>query len=79
MASFVLESLGTYETQKHITDTERKAKDERLNFAVNLLCRASGVFAHLGEVVLVDWNRYTGEVKDRPPDLSKEVVAALSR
>jgi hypothetical protein len=73
-----------YEWERGISDVERKAKDEKLNFAVTLLCRASGLFSHISEQVLLDWDRQraveptTAEVS-RPPDLSREVNSALAK
>ncbi|TFK54538.1 hypothetical protein OE88DRAFT_1624830 [Heliocybe sulcata] len=82
LARAVLVSLGDYETQRSILETERKEKDERLNFAVSLLGRAGGMFGWVGEVGLAGWEQ---EVKEkggmgkfeRPVELSREVCAAL--
>ena len=74
-------ALGTYERERGISDAERKAKDEKLGFAVTLLCRASGIFEHVSTSVLSDTEqtpgRHTG--RERPPELSKEVSQALSK
>ena len=74
-------ALGTYERERGISDAERKAKDEKLGFAVTLLCRASGIFEHVSTTVLSDTEqtpgRHTG--RERPPELSKEVSQALSK
>lgn len=76
-------SLGAYERERGISDIERKAKDEKLNFAVTMLCRASGLFFHISEKILVDWDRSiaqsTAPDTGRPPDLSREVNAALAK
>lgn len=74
-------ALGAYERERGISDVERKMKDEKLGFAVTLLCKASGIFEHVGTTVLSGaeqtpgWN--TGNA--RPPELSKEVASALSK
>ncbi|KAA1475171.1 hypothetical protein DENSPDRAFT_782930, partial [Dentipellis sp. KUC8613] len=73
-------SLGQYEVERGISDVERRAKDERLGFAVSLFCRASGVFAFVADDVLAEgslpaWPRGL----ERPPELSKEVASALSK
>ncbi|KIJ67762.1 hypothetical protein HYDPIDRAFT_173535 [Hydnomerulius pinastri MD-312] len=77
----VVSSLGSYETERAISDKERKEKDERLNFGVTLLCRASGVFAELSDGILGEmereWAGTGGWV--RPPDLGREVNAALAK
>ncbi|KAI6040240.1 BRO1-like domain-containing protein [Pisolithus marmoratus] len=77
-ARLTVNALGNYEHEPSISGIERHAKDEKLNFAVSLLCRASGVFAHLSESVLTDWNN-AGPSGPRPPDLTAEVCAALSK
>src|SRR6202044_467075 len=58
LARSVVGSLGAYERERGISDVERKAKDEKLNFAVTLLCRASGLFSHISEQVLLDWDKH---------------------
>ncbi|KAF7970386.1 hypothetical protein HWV62_24249 [Athelia sp. TMB] len=76
-------SLGSYERERGISDIERKAKDEKLNFAVTLLCKASGIFSHVSEDILVSWDKSialaTSPDVARPPDLSREVNAALAK
>lgn len=83
LARSIVASLGAYERERGISDVERKAKDDKLNFAVTLLCRASGLFSHISEQVLVDWDKQsTGDDQSssiRPPDLSREVNAALAK
>ncbi|KZT40756.1 hypothetical protein SISSUDRAFT_1070091 [Sistotremastrum suecicum HHB10207 ss-3] len=69
----IVASLGIYERERHISDAERKTKDERLNSAVNLLCQASGIFAHLSKLEPVK------EMDHRPPDVRPEVLSALSK
>ena len=78
-ARVTVASLGSYEHERAISDIERKAKDEKLNFAVALLCRASGIYTHISEKVLVDWDEAGEGASGRPPDLSKEVNAALAK
>jgi len=76
-------SLGMYEYERSIADIERRAKDEKLSFAVTLLCRASGAFEHLSERILMDWDRALETGLDagnvRPPDLRREVCSALAK
>lgn len=62
--------------------TELKAKDERLNFAVTLLCKASGIFEYVAKTVLAKWEQERHTVKKdhaTPPELSQEVTIGLSR
>lgn len=83
LAHSVVKSLGTYETERGTSDADRKAKDEKLNFAVTLLCRASGIFTHISDRVLPDWDRYITlssiKAASRPPDLTRELSNALSK
>jgi hypothetical protein len=80
-------SLGAYEYERGISEVERKQKDEKLNFAVTLLCRASGIFSHLADSILPEWDRRLSEKilvdkgpsTNRPPDLSREVNNALAK
>jgi hypothetical protein len=89
LAATSVTSLGAYETERAITDAERKLKDEKLNFAVQLFSRASGIFSHVAENVIPQWERSLVEnagdqtqsspSNARPVDLSKELISALSR
>jgi hypothetical protein len=74
-------ALGTYERERGISDVERKAKDEKLGFAVTLFCKASGFFEHVGTTVLSGAEQTPGwqTGRSRPPELSKEVSLALSK
>ncbi|GBE80611.1 hypothetical protein BKA93DRAFT_819443 [Sparassis latifolia] len=81
----VVHSLGAYEQDRAMSDTERKVKDERLGFAVTLLCKASGIFEYAGKECLGEWERERDRVLaaglpcPHPPDLSREVVIGLSK
>ncbi|KAF4620946.1 hypothetical protein D9613_000321 [Agrocybe pediades] len=77
LAHSIVTSVGEYEKDRAISDAERKAKDERLNVAGDFLCRASGIFTHISDIVLSEWQ--TSRAFKRPPDLSKEVTSALAR
>jgi hypothetical protein len=74
-------ALGEYERERGVSDIERKAKDEKLGFAVTLLCKASGIFEHVGTTVLSSAEQTPGwqPGRARPPELSKEVASALSK
>ena len=78
MSASIVASLENYEREAHISDVERRAKDERLNFAVTLLCRASGVFVYIAETVLPDLAKSSPTVPN-VPDLSREVITGLSK
>lgn len=77
-----MKALGAYEHHRAISDSERRAKDEKLNFAVNLLLKASGIFQYLSETALLEWdNSRDGGTAglNKPPDLSREVNSALAK
>ncbi|KAH9935779.1 BRO1 domain-containing protein [Fomitopsis serialis] len=81
----VVHSLGAYERERAISDAERRAKDEKLQFAVTLLCKASGVFEYIAKDCIQEWERErervvaAGLTCPRPPDLTREVVVGLSK
>ena len=85
LARAVVHSLGRYETERAISDSERKAKDERLAFAVTLLCKAAGLYEYIGKECLAEWDKERERVLSlgmscpRPPALSREVVIGLSK
>lgn len=85
LARTVVASLGTYETERGISDTERRAKDERLGFAVTLLCKAAGIFEHIAKEVCSDWDAArdlalaAGTSCPHPPDLRREVLIGLNK
>lgn len=85
LARAIVHSLGSYEKQRAITDADRRVKDERLGFAVTLLCRAAGIFEYVGKDCLGQWEQERDRVVaarlscPRPPDLSREVVIGLSK
>lgn len=73
-------ALGAYEHERTLSETERKAKDDKLNFAVTLLCKASGVFQHLADVVVAEWETSAaGASSQRPTELTREVALALAK
>jgi hypothetical protein len=74
IATSLVDSLGAYEHQAHLADVERKAMDERLNTAVSSLCAAAGEFAYLAQL-----NPEPTPGPKSPPDLSKDVLTALSK
>ncbi|KZT71802.1 hypothetical protein DAEQUDRAFT_723894 [Daedalea quercina L-15889] len=85
LSRIVVHSLGAYERDRAISDAERKAKDEKLQFAVTLLCKAAGVFEYIGTESIQEWERErdravaAGLTCPRPPDLTREVVIGLSK
>lgn len=82
LARHTVLSLGRYEYDRAISDSERKAKDEKLNIAVTFLCRASGIYTYIGDAVLSEWetNRGGGPTGfDKPPELSREIHGALAQ
>lgn len=85
LARAVVHALGRYETERAISDADRKAKDEKLAFAVTLLCKAAGIYEYIGKESLAEWEKERARVMSlgmtcpRPPDLSREVVIGLSK
>ena len=72
--------LGNYEYLRTTAELERQNKDERLQSAVMLLRKASGVFKHLSEVVIPEWERATTPGPgNKPPEMTQEVTSALSK
>ncbi|KAF9010615.1 hypothetical protein BDQ17DRAFT_933061 [Cyathus striatus] len=82
LAHTVVSSLGNYESERAISDEERKRKDEQLNVAVGFLCKASGIFTYVSDTVLPEWevNRSGGPPGfNKPPELSREINNALAK
>jgi hypothetical protein len=71
---------GHYEHEAALSEADRKQKDEKIQFAVNLLCRASGIFQHISDVVIGQWEAAVeGPSIVRPPELTREVNLGLSK
>ncbi|CAE6424710.1 unnamed protein product [Rhizoctonia solani] len=70
-------SLGAYERDRALPDADRRAKDEKLSFAVKLLCRAAGIFTHIAQVVIPELGKGVGG--PRPPELREDVANALAK
>lgn len=81
LAYSIVTSVGIYEHDRAISDADRKAKDEKLNVAVDFLCRASGIFSFISNTVIPEWetNRTGPPGPQRPPDVSREVNSALAK
>ncbi|KAJ8521833.1 hypothetical protein ONZ45_g1512 [Pleurotus djamor] len=82
LARSSVKTLGLYEHDRTISDSERKAKDEKLNLAVNLLMKASGMFSYISQTALLEWdNSRDGGTNGlpKPPDLSRVVNDALEK
>jgi hypothetical protein len=78
-------AAGSFEHSAAIADAERKQGDDKLAFAVTLLCRASGVFQHVGDTIIGQWDAAVTALSEvtfpivRPPELSREVTLALAK
>lgn len=81
LALVTVNSVGNYEQQRAITEANRKAKEDKLNVALQFLCRASGIFTYLGDTVLQEWEtgRASSPNSPKPPDLSRDVNNALAK
>lgn len=81
LAHSIVTSVGNYEQDQAISDADRQAKEEKLNVAVDFLCRASGIFSFLSDKVLPEWE--TSKVSPpnfhKPPDLTREVSSSLAK
>lgn len=84
LACATVAALGLYEYDRGITETQRQANDSQINFAVTLLCRASGVFQHISERILPEWQRASSKFSsssfdNKPIDVNPEITTALSK
>ena len=81
LAYSIVTSVGIYEHDRAISDTDRKVKDEKLNVAVDFLCRASGIFSYISDTVLPEWETTRGSPPGfaKPPDVTREVTSALAK
>ncbi|PWN46252.1 hypothetical protein IE81DRAFT_319132 [Ceraceosorus guamensis] len=79
LAASYVASLGDYERDRLLTTEQRKAKDERLRIAADLLCKAAGIFEYLGEDLIPQWETVAGKIDGRPPDVTREVTLAMSK
>lgn len=81
LAYTIVLSTGNYEQDRSITDAERQTKEEKLNIAVDFLCRASGIFKFLSEKVLPEWetSRISPPNVHSPADLTREVSSSLAK
>ncbi|PPQ95331.1 hypothetical protein CVT26_008176 [Gymnopilus dilepis] len=81
LAYSIVTSVGIYEHDRAISDADRKVKDEKLNVAVDFLCRASGIFSYISDTVLPEWETTRGSPPGfaKPPDVTREVTSALAK
>ncbi|KAF8895732.1 pH-response regulator protein palC [Gymnopilus junonius] len=81
LAYSIVTSVGIYEHDRAISDTNRKSKDEKLNVAVDFLCRASGIFTYVSDTVLPEWETARGSPPGfaKPPDVTREINSALAK
>jgi hypothetical protein len=81
LAHVIVDSVGNYERDHAITEAERQAKEEKVNVAVDFLCRASGIFTFLSDDVLPEWetSRVSPPNFHKPPDLTRELSNALAK
>ncbi|PKI83578.1 hypothetical protein MVES_002440 [Malassezia vespertilionis] len=71
----IVESLGPYELDPTLAVDANRAKEERLKAAIDLLCRASGIFALLTNDLIP---RLASDTS-RPPELTSAQIQALAR
>ncbi|KAH9942358.1 uncharacterized protein BXZ73DRAFT_87964 [Epithele typhae] len=83
----VVHSLGSYETDRSTSDADRKAKDDRLTFAITLLCKAAGLYEYVGKHAVAAWEANRARLLSLgtvpcprpPPDVSREVAIGLGK
>ncbi|TKY88719.1 hypothetical protein EX895_002350 [Sporisorium graminicola] len=78
-AAATVAGLGGYERDRSTSAEQRKLKDDRLRWAADTLCRASGILLYLSQELLPKWRDYAGQVDGLPPDLTTEATLALSK
>lgn len=78
-AGATVQGLGSFERDRSISAEERKAKDDRLRWAADTLCRASGILLYLSQELLPKWRDAVGRIDGLPPDLTTEATLALSK
>lgn len=78
-AAATVQALGSFERDRNISSDERKRKDDRLRWAADTLCRASGILLYLSQELLPKWRDHVGRIEGLPPDLTMEATLALSK
>ncbi|SPO29669.1 uncharacterized protein UTRI_05491 [Ustilago trichophora] len=78
-ASTTVSGLGSFERDARLSSEERKSRDDRLRWAADTLCRASGILLYLSQELLPRWRDQVGRVEGLPPDLTTEVTLGLSK
>ncbi|KAK0567947.1 hypothetical protein OC844_000037 [Tilletia horrida] len=80
LATSIIAALGTaYERDRSLSDTQRRAKDDKLKTAADLLCRASGIFDYLASSFIPSWENAVGRIDPRPPETTQELARALAK
>lgn len=64
-----------------ISESDRKANDERMNAAAESLCYSAGILAFISSSTIPKWEDQHDEksLSDRPPELTSDVTLALSK
>lgn len=80
-AAVLVASLGSYEVSSSVSSSAITTHDETVNQAADMLCRASGVFAHLAETVVPRWEAAVGgdSLRSRPVEFTRDAAIALSK
>ena len=73
----MVDAVGPYELDASLGADERRACDERLKLAADMLCRASGVFGYLADRLVPQWD--TIDETRRVPELTLEGGQALAK
>ncbi|GAA5840304.1 hypothetical protein JCM3766R1_001452 [Sporobolomyces carnicolor] len=80
-AAVLVAALGSYEVSSSVSSSAITTHDETVNQAADMLCRASGVFAHLAETVVPRWEAAVGgdSLRSRPVEFTRDAAIALSK
>ncbi|SOV01628.1 uncharacterized protein UDID_06863 [Ustilago sp. UG-2017a] len=78
-ATAAVNGLGSFETNRSLSSQQRKDKDDKLRWAADTLCRASGILLYLSTELLPKWKDSVGSLDGLPPDLTQEATLGLSK
>ncbi|KAL9938549.1 hypothetical protein V8E36_002268 [Tilletia maclaganii] len=80
LATSIIAALGpSYERDRLLSSADRKAKDDKLKMAADMLCRAAGIFDYIASSLIPAWENAAGYIDPRPPETTAELASALSK
>jgi len=76
LATSIIAALGpSYERDRLLSSADRKAKDDKLKMAADMLCRAAGIFDYIASSLIPAWENAAGYIDPRPPETTAELAA----